>query len=385
MGRRFFFWQNINSMHQSAFLNALSEGCEVTLVTTEADTGRAYMGWDEPELPNVRVLRFDETDWRGLIGGHRGVDDWHVFAGLQAFRKVHAAFVHAMSLDCRVGLYAEPLRMDGVAGFVKMLRGSLDGLRFGERVGFVLCIGREARSQFRLWGFPEHKLSAWAYVTEMFEPSDLSRSEASVVRGIFPASLIHRKGADILMEALESFGPGSRLTVDAYSVSEARSTRWQRRLMERAEAGGVLRIHPYIDNRSLVREISRSDFTVLPSRFDGWGAVVNESLSVGTPVIVSRSCGASELLEDRPWLGSVLDDVRPASVAAAVDDVLLSGPVGADQRRRICEWARGHITGAHLRDHFLAIVGKAENGGAETLTPPWQRESFIQAANTMQT
>lgn len=381
MRRRFFFWQNINSMHQSAFLNALSEGYEVTLVTTEADSGRAYMGWEDPVLPNVRVLRFDETDWRTLIEEHRGVDDWHVFAGLQAFRKVHAAFVHAMSLDCRVGLYAEPLRMDGVAGLVKMLRGSLDGLRFGERVGFVLCIGREARRQFRLWGFPEQKLSAWAYVTEMFEPSERSVSDANGVRGIFPASLIHRKGADILMEALEAFGPGSRLTVDAYSVSETRSTRWQRRLMERAEAGGVLRIHPYIDNRSLVDEISRSDFTVLPSRFDGWGAVVNESLSVGTPVIVSGSCGASELLEGRPWLGRVLDDVRPASVAAAVGDALVSGPVGADQRRRICDWARGHITGAHLRDHFLAIVRKAELGGVGSLPAPWHQDNHFAATH----
>jgi glycosyltransferase involved in cell wall biosynthesis len=37
---------------------------------------------------------------------------------------------------------------------------------------------------------------------------------------------------------------------------------------------------------------------VLPSRFDGWGAVVNEALMVGTPVICSDRCGASDVIEN---------------------------------------------------------------------------------------
>ena len=35
---------------------------------------------------------------------------------------------------------------------------------------------------------------------------------------------------------------------------------------------------------------------ILPSRFDGWGVVVNEALSVGVPVIVSDTCGAADLV-----------------------------------------------------------------------------------------
>jgi glycosyltransferase involved in cell wall biosynthesis len=34
----------------------------------------------------------------------------------------------------------------------------------------------------------------------------------------------------------------------------------------------------------------------VPSRWDGWGLVVNEALSVGTPAIVSSCCGAAELI-----------------------------------------------------------------------------------------
>ena len=43
--------------------------------------------------------------------------------------------------------------------------------------------------------------------------------------------------------------------------------------------------------------IRQSDCLVLPSRFDGWGAVVSESLMVGTPVICSNNCGSSVVVK----------------------------------------------------------------------------------------
>lgn len=38
---------------------------------------------------------------------------------------------------------------------------------------------------------------------------------------------------------------------------------------------------------------------ILPSVYDGWGAVVNEALSRGVFVICSDKCGAKELLHDK--------------------------------------------------------------------------------------
>jgi glycosyltransferase involved in cell wall biosynthesis len=360
----------MNSMHQSAFLNALAERHEVTLVTTESDSGRSVMGWEEPGLPNVRILSFDAIDWKALVRSRRGPGDWHVFAGLQAFRKVHAAFVYALALECRTGLYAEPLRMGGLAGLLKRMRGTIDGRRFGDRVGFVLCIGRESKRQFLQWGFPSDRLYDWAYVTEFREALQSGEPGEAGVRGIFPASLIHRKGADLLVEAVERLKGLQGLRIDAYCIDQKAITPWQRCLMERAEKGGILRIHPFIGNRSLLTEMANSDFTLLPSRFDGWGAVVNESLSVGTPVIVSRYCGASELLEGRPWMGQVLDDLDPSSIARAIEEAALSGRVESDRRKRITEWAQDAIAGERISRYFMDVVTCSETGGVP-LRAPW--------------
>ena len=44
--------------------------------------------------------------------------------------------------------------------------------------------------------------------------------------------------------------------------------------------------------------LSEFDLLVLPSRYDGWGVVVNEALMCGVPVVVSSACGAKELIKD---------------------------------------------------------------------------------------
>jgi glycosyltransferase involved in cell wall biosynthesis len=115
-----------------------------------------------------------------------------------------------------------------------------------------------------------------------------------------------------------------------------------------------------------------SDFTILPSRFDGWGAVVNESLSVGTPVVVSRYCGASELLRGRASLGRVLERLDPVSLAEAIEEAALKGCTGADQRQRIAEWARTVISGESLCRYFLEILERADSGADSVLAAPWE-------------
>jgi glycosyltransferase involved in cell wall biosynthesis len=48
------------------------------------------------------------------------------------------------------------------------------------------------------------------------------------------------------------------------------------------------------------------DILILPSRYDGWGVVVNEALQAGVPVVVSKGAGASAMV--RRWkCGEVYD------------------------------------------------------------------------------
>ena len=52
--------------------------------------------------------------------------------------------------------------------------------------------------------------------------------------------------------------------------------------------------------------IAQSHALILPSLYDGWGAVVNEALMEGTMVYCSDKCGASVLIDD-PSRGRLFD------------------------------------------------------------------------------
>jgi len=62
-----------------------------------------------------------------------------------------------------------------------------------------------------------------------------------------------------------------------------------------------------VSQRELARLYSGALATIHPAKFEAFGNVVLESLACGTPVVTTKTCGASELLDDR--CGVVSDDL----------------------------------------------------------------------------
>ncbi len=58
------------------------------------------------------------------------------------------------------------------------------------------------------------------------------------------------------------------------------------------------------------------DYSILPSRYEPFGLVIIESLQCGTPVLVTRGAGVSELLTNEE--GVILDDNRPETIRQAI-------------------------------------------------------------------
>lgn len=371
MSKRFIFWQNINSMHQSAFLKALAMRYEVTLVTARTGTGREEMGWSEPDLPGVKVLHIREIDWKDLIRRHAGPEDCHVFAGLHAFAPVHAALQEAMRHACRIGVYAEPLVMRGPAGLLKQFRGYFDRVWYAPRLDFVLCIGPACRRQYLGWGFAAERLYPWAYVTEAC-PEPLPVAEANrPIRIIFPASFIRRKGADILLQAVSRLPPSHPFEFIGYSMPHGDLDAFQRRWQDRIKDFPHIRLLPYTNNADVRRALAAADLMVLPSRFDGWGAAVNESLMAGTPVLVSDRCGAASVIAGKELLGSVFGPPDVGSLTAALARTLQEGHPSPERRLSIRIWAEQHLSGQALADHFLQITNAAVREGIPSTTAPW--------------
>lgn len=367
----FIFWQNINSIHQSAFLKALAVNHDVILVTMTKFTGRESMGWHEPELIGVTLLYMAETDWKSLIRRYAGRDAIHVFAGLHAFAPIHRAMLFALRQGCRVGVYAEPLVMRGAAGLIKQWRGRIDAWRFAHQLEFILCIGIECKRQYQAWGFPLEKLHDWAYVTESFEVPQFQRPDDRPFRIIFPASCSLRKGADILLEAVATMESDTPFELVCHSFPADTLNAFEDKMRERFTGISQIHLKNFIGNEKVRIAIAAADLLVLPSRFDGWGAVVNEALGAGTPVLVSDRCGSSILVRDNPLLGYVFGPPDVQILREAITRIIREGAPSLMRRKMIRDWADQHISGSVLAEHFLRIIDQSTATSIRQIIAPW--------------
>jgi len=66
----------------------------------------------------------------------------------------------------------------------------------------------------------------------------------------------------------------------------------------KAFANDNIRFLDHIENQQLQEVFNNHDFLILPSLQEPWGLVVEEALYFGVPVMVSKNCGASELIKN---------------------------------------------------------------------------------------
>ena len=115
-------------------------------------------------------------------------------------------------------------------------------------------------------------------------------------------------------------------------------------------------------------EISRADCLVLPSRFDGWGAVVSESLMAGVPAICSDACGASVVVRTSGH-GGVFSGPDQNELITLLRQAFQRGRPSIADRQALSRWASCLAAEAGA-NYLLKILGHSERGSARP-TPPW--------------
>jgi glycosyltransferase involved in cell wall biosynthesis len=119
---------------------------------------------------------------------------------------------------------------------------------------------------------------------------------------VFVGNLRTVKGGDLLLDAFErmaSTGYNTQLTIIG-GVSEPI-------LRDRLHRLANARMVPFVPKPALFDELRKHHVLVLPSRFDAFGMVIPEAMSVGLPVVVSTRVGAKCILEAHPGAGWVCE------------------------------------------------------------------------------
>lgn len=288
------FFQNCISPHQIPYIRECAKDGRIKgvhLIVPRADyIVRKEMGWDSSHLLEGTLIRLwlkpaDEQIVQ-LLKETKGAVC--LFSGIRADKDVFRWF--RLSLVYPVGRYiiTEPPLVYGKPLWMHYLRFLFQDYKFLPHIDGIFGFGdlavRYYRSISKRW-----EVFPFQYVTETTQRT--LPSPSGKVKLLFVGSLIPRKNVSVVMEALKN---NSEIDFTLVGDGPERS-----KLEKLAQKNGVNARFLGTKPMKVVPNImQQNDVLILPSLHDGWGAVVNEAMSLGLYVIVSDRCGAKALIVD---------------------------------------------------------------------------------------
>lgn len=161
------------------------------------------------------------------------------------------------------------------------------------RANAIAAVGEQATRSYREL-FPNVEVANIPYGCDLtsFSASDDEKEGLNI---LFCGQMVARKGVDVLLKAFDSLVKKGSTAKLLLVGREGELPAWLGGLTtetrERIEWQG------FVQPAELPDYFRKSSIFVLPSRYDGWGVVVNQALGAGLPVICSSAAGcAGELV-----------------------------------------------------------------------------------------
>ena len=360
--RKIVFWQNIISPHQVDFLRKLSKFHDITLVVDEAqDTFRKNDGWVVPNFSNIKlVIRPSDDIFKGLFKNNENI---HIFSGIGAYKYVHKGFKKAISINAKIGLFSEPVKMTGFRGFLKYLKGNFQRLRYNNKIDFITATGVLGVNTYLDFGYKKNKIFQSGYFIDPIESFN-NKKDRSIV---YVGQLIERKQ---IVEFAKLFILNNGLGYQSLNIIGKGP---QKMILEEISKSSnkVCKINLLgrLNSKETYEIISKSSLLVIPSTFDGWAVVVNEALLCGTPVIASSSVGAGVLLGN-----NIRGDVFEMGDYKKLKEIVEKRSqknINLQESSLIKDWALRNISPEIAVNYFNDILNYVYSSSKEKPNAPW--------------
>ncbi len=330
------------------YIEALSVRSDVEHVWVIAPrvtySDRAAMGWPETwttssEKMTICISPSDEQV-RTIFSNEGCVC---LFSGISAFPEVHHWFLLSVPYCVKRGIITEAPYIFDKPLWMHKLRFMLKDWRFVKYFDYVFAIGEECVAYYKIWS-KQWKVVPFMYCTALpLSLLTLSSSHANSLSICFVGSLDRRKNVGCLLQAAEILKTRSvRLHVDIVGDGPLRD-----KLVSQASSicseMVEIRFLGALPMRETQIIIASNDVLVLPSLHDGWGAVINEAMALGTVPVSSNKCGAKAIVK-KSGFGGIFEVGRPDCLADILQQ--LSDDIERVRRERQSriDWARKNIS-----------------------------------------
>ncbi|MDA7659056.1 glycosyltransferase [Akkermansiaceae bacterium] len=323
------------------------------------DISRTEMGWSKkfgvdynhlPEFSSMR--RFIDNLDNSFV---------HVFGGIRSSRNLRRIIRYLLINGKRVFVQSEAPNYFGLNGLYRILRVPIDNFLFYRKIEAVFAIGSLGFEFYRKNLPRECKVFPWAYFIAEANLQTEAKNSSGRFNILYLGSLTKTKGVIYLLRALANIDLDFHLSIIGNGPELGK-------LRKFVSAGPHLKdkvtFKGFIQNNGVQDIMATQDLLVLPSiNKDGWGVVVSEALSVGTPVIVSEKCGSAVLLSD-PIRGSIVEAANVASLRNAIIIQMEKGKVKKKTRDEIVKWAKC-LSATKAAEFMIDCINKKDT------TAPW--------------
>jgi len=324
-------WMNMPSFYQDDLFRELSKKVDLRVVYDHVMTeDRRQLGWVESKKEyNSCILQVGHKVRQAVKIARSEPGRVHIINGIWAEKAFAAAAIVLGWSGTPFAIYSE--RPDPIVsrGLLKRVARRSIGRWIARNANALFAISHLATDYFSGLGFPPNRIYPFGY----FRASPLARAgELSTtcvgakLDILYIGQLIRRKGLDILMQAVKPLlyrYPKLQVSLVGSGIEQSILDKeiCNKELADRIILEGVL------PSNQVHLRLARASALILPSRWDGWGLVINEAFSAGVPVIASDRCGAADLIvpgvNGYRFRSESVDDLRDC----------LSAFVNSDQRQ----------------------------------------------------
>jgi glycosyltransferase involved in cell wall biosynthesis len=323
------WWETHLTNHQLHTLNELADINNLTLIVEKKiKKNRQKQGWTLDQLVNPKI-KYVENLLHGfyiLISNNKSIV---IFAGpFESWKSIIALFIIQFTKkkyyilsepysDIKFGLLSNSYTiLNRFKYYLRPIIYRMYYFLFFVRASGFFVISKKAYNQFRRLGISEEKLFPYCYFVPSFNFNlDITakQAEKNSLSLVFVGNLIHTKGIDILLKAIdELIALNFKIKLDVYGAGDWNSFKID---------NNFIKYKGIIPFGQTPMYLVKYDALVLPSRYDGWGVVVNESISSNVPVICSNLVGASGLIK-KYECGLVLENLSVESIKNSLLSIL---------------------------------------------------------------
>lgn len=360
---RLVFWQQFHSPHQYALLDALSRHPQVGRVQLVLDRDmsaeRRAMHWAEPRYEHLGVYTHPNPAEIDLLV--RSPEAVHIFSGLHSDPTASAALEACARLNRPIVVMAEAGDWNGhsIRRYPRLALHVWRRLKYGRHIRHILAMGQLGVAWYRRVGYPPQKLTPFAYFVA---PERLAAGPVPTVPELlFVGRALSYKGGDLFLRSLtQLLGRPWRATL----VTQGPEREAWEALSLSLGLRDRVRFMDFEPPQAVLGRMANASVLVLPNTADeGWGAVVNEALFQGTPVVCTTLTGASDMVRGFPERGQIAEPTQ-TSLGGALARQLDRGHPSEAQRQALVEGLQVDWSGAGGARRLVEALAPLAKRGA---------------------